>query len=87
VNAVELAQHAGITYRQLDSWTRAGYLHPVNLNAGSGRHRDYSYSDVAIAVRMGRLVNAGMTVQAAYAVAQGEPAAVRSLREALEACA
>jgi len=28
-----------------------------------------------------------MTVQAAYAVAQGEPAAVRSLREALEACA
>lgn len=84
MNAMELAEHAGVTYRQLDHWTRLGYLHPSNPNCGTGRHREYPPSEVRLACRLGRLVYAGVSLAIAYEVAQGEPKAVESLRQALE---
>lgn len=34
MNAVQLAAHAGITYRQVDQWSNAGLLQPRNQGAG-----------------------------------------------------
>lgn len=87
MNAVELAAHAGVSYRRIDHWTRLGYLHPINPNCGTGHERYYPPGETTLAVRMARLVNAGLALTVAHAVAQGDPSAVDPLRKALEECA
>lgn len=40
----------GVTYRQLDHWTRAGYLHPTNGETpGSGKPRDWPADELRVA--------------------------------------
>jgi DNA-binding transcriptional MerR regulator len=65
----------GITYRQLDHWIRRGHLHPDNATAGSGIAREWSNDELAVAVRMARLVKAGLSPEhAARAAREGDEA-------------
>lgn len=56
----------GITYRQLDYWARTGLLHPSITEAkGSGSQRVYSYTDLVQLKVIKRLLDAGVSLQAA----------------------
>ena len=56
----------GITYRQLDYWARTGLLHPsISEARGSGSQRVYSYSDLLQLKVIKRLLDAGVSLQAA----------------------
>jgi DNA-binding transcriptional MerR regulator len=56
----------GITYRQLDYWARTGLLHPsISQARGSGSQRRYSYSDLVQLKVIKRLLDAGVSLQAA----------------------
>jgi DNA-binding transcriptional MerR regulator len=56
----------GITYRQLDYWARTGLLHPSITEArGSGSQRLYSYSDLLQLKVIKRLLDSGVSLQAA----------------------
>lgn len=81
MNTLELAAHAGITYRQIDHWVRAGYLLPANPQPGSGIPRDFLPAEVAVTVRMAHLVAAGLYLPVAHQIARGDrPAATKLLR-------
>jgi DNA-binding transcriptional MerR regulator len=56
----------GITYRQLDYWARTGLLHPSITQArGSGSQRVYSYADLLQLKVIKRLLDSGVSLQAA----------------------
>ena len=56
----------GITYRQLDYWARTGLLHPSITQAkGSGSQRVYSYTDLVQLKVIKRLLDSGVSLQAA----------------------
>lgn len=60
----------GITYRSLDYWCRAGLLSPdLTTRHGSGRYRTFTLDDVAVIDAAASLVDAGLTVRAAFAAA------------------
>ena len=71
-----LEAELGITYRQLDYWTRNGLLRPerrpnaAGAYAGSGVWRRWPEAEVEIARRMGVLTRAGVTVALAAAFAR-----------------
>lgn len=59
--APEVCRLAGITYRQLDYWARAGILKPsIRDSAGSGTKRLYSSADIKKARATGRLLHLGI---------------------------
>jgi DNA-binding transcriptional MerR regulator len=56
----------GITYRQLDYWARTDLLHPsISKAKGSGSQRRYSYSDLVQLKVVKRLLDSGVSLQAA----------------------
>ena len=65
----DLAQRAGITYRQLDYWCRTGYLHPLDPTPGSGRLRAFPVAELALATVVRRLLDAGLQPRQAFALA------------------
>lgn len=65
-----LADGVELTYRQLDYWTRVGYLHPDGAGEGSGSRRRWSDAERAVAAMMARLVAAGLVPDAAHKVAR-----------------
>lgn len=70
IGAHELTLQAGITYRQLDFWTRCGYLATLTDNTpGSGRPRVYSLDQVDLAREMARLTVVGLRAGVAHDVA------------------
>jgi DNA-binding transcriptional MerR regulator len=61
----------GMTYRQLDYWTRIGLLFPENgPTPGSGHGRQWSEAELWIARRMGELRLEGYELPAAARVAR-----------------
>jgi hypothetical protein len=67
LNGPELAQRAGITYRQVDYWTRAGYLHSIGPPMpGTGYQRAYLEAEIPVARLMRDLLDSGLTVTAAH---------------------
>lgn len=55
---------AGITYRQLDYWTRTELIVPsIRPAAGSGTQRLYSFRDILILRVVKRLLDAGVSLQ------------------------
>jgi len=60
VAAMDIVEHTGITYRQLDHWTSSGYLNADNNRPGNGHHRRYPDTEHRIADLMARLVTIGM---------------------------
>jgi hypothetical protein len=62
---------SGITYRQLDYWTRTGLLHAIGQDCpGTGRNRSYSEAEMRIARAGRRLLVAGFEVGMALAYAR-----------------
>lgn len=68
--SVEVAAEAGITYRQLDYWTRNGWLHADVDRPGSGITRDWPLPEIAIARLMGRMTRAGLIPEVAAQAAR-----------------
>jgi len=66
---VRLDEEIGVTYRQLDWWTRQGYLH-AREETGSGYSRSYTESEKNVARLMGRLVRVGFSAGFAGKVAR-----------------
>lgn len=67
----EAAKAAGVTYRQLDYWTRRGYLAArPRRGIGSGYNREYLPSEIRIAAWMGMLTASGMVPSGAAEVAR-----------------
>ena len=58
-NSPLAAEAAGITYKQLDHWTRLGHLRPER-DWGTGYARIWTDAEVEVARRMGRLTAAGL---------------------------
>jgi hypothetical protein len=71
MNAAEVCELAGITYRQLNSWTHAGHLTATPLRDGSGTGSLWDYDDqaVTLACRIGQLLRVGFTTAAAVRLA------------------
>lgn len=65
----------GITYRQLDYWTRAGYLRTTTPRRGSGYALRWPTTEIPVAAAMHRLTAAGLAPAAAARVARGHPLA------------
>lgn len=67
VSGPTLAATAGITYRQLDYWTRHHWITPnPQPHTGSGYHRTYPHTQVELAHLMRLLIDDGLTPQAAH---------------------
>jgi hypothetical protein len=60
----------GISYRQLDYWTRIGLLVPDDPTPGSGIARSWPDSEVIVALLIRRLLDAGLELRAAARVAR-----------------
>ena len=60
------------SYRQRAYWVRRGLLRPVEPRPGSGNTRQWSEEERQTAQIMARLVDAGLTPQAASKVAHGQ---------------
>ena len=59
-----MAQIAGITYRQLDYWTRTGLVTAsITPAAGSGTRRLYSFRDILIIKIIASLLDAGLSLK------------------------
>ena len=62
--APEAKRIAGITYRQLDYWTRTGLVTPSVKDAhGSGSQRLYSFRDLATLRVIKKLLDMGVSLQ------------------------
>lgn len=73
VSGTEAAHLAGITYRRLHHWKVIGYLHPITEaddGSGSGYTDWYSMSDVADAIRVRILTDAGLNLNRAWKAAR-----------------
>jgi hypothetical protein len=58
IRSVELIRMAGISYRQLDYWSRRGFIE--TKHPGYGRHRQWDPAEVERTVMLARLVHAGL---------------------------
>jgi len=72
VTGPAVAKRSGITYRQLDYWTRKGWLRASRGTAmpGSGHQRAYTEHEAQVATRMGRLVHDGVSPERAAHLAR-----------------
>lgn len=73
IKAPALILRAGITYRQLDYWTRRGYivaLPPVGGQQKSGVPRIWTDREASVCVLLARLVRAGIEADRAAIVAR-----------------
>lgn len=71
VTSPALCQQSGITYRQLDYWTRCGHLHPHgDATPGNGIPRRYPAVEVDVASLAKRLIDAGFNPVPALALAR-----------------
>lgn len=50
LNSIELCEITGLSYRQVDYWTRRGVLNPAHEIMGSGTHRRWSDLETRVAV-------------------------------------
>lgn len=69
MNAPAVCAAAGITYRQLDYWTKRGLIPLPDQHPGSGSARSYPPDAVRVAVIMAALIRAGFTLKAAHRIA------------------
>lgn len=70
VSSVDLVREAGITYRQLDYWTRVGLLTPTgDITPGTGYSRRYEPDQIPLAIATRQLIAAGLNLRAAHEAA------------------
>lgn len=69
----EIVARTGLTFRQVDYWTRQGYLRTVDSQVdGTGRPREFQSTELQIALRMRDLVECGFSPSAAHRLARGD---------------
>jgi DNA-binding transcriptional MerR regulator len=60
----DVCRIVGISYRQLDYWTRTGLVRPSDWDArGSGTQRLYSFQDLALLRIIKKLLDPGVSLQ------------------------
>lgn len=65
-SALQVAEIVGITYRQLDYWTRCEYVTPtITMATGSGSRRKFSFADMLGIYALARLVAEGVKQEVA----------------------
>jgi DNA-binding transcriptional MerR regulator len=57
---MEVVAAAHVTYRQLDYWTRRGYVRPIEPTPGSGFPRQWTDEEAAVVERIAGLVASGV---------------------------
>lgn len=62
----------GATKRQVDYWTRSGYLVADEVEPGAGHRRRWEDEEVGVCRLLVRLTNAGLAPDVAVAVARGD---------------
>jgi hypothetical protein len=67
---MRLDRKIGVSYRQLDWWTRKGYINEMPEKPGSGYARRYTPEEEAVAILMGQLVACGFKPSAAAELAR-----------------
>lgn len=87
-NSNQVMSWAGITRRQLDNWITQGFVTPVHTSGQGfgGLVYDWTTKEAEVAVRMGRLVRAGVAPRVAARVARGDRAVCGALMAALRGC-
>jgi len=66
ITVADMQRETGLTYRQLDHWTRRGWLTPDNAHAGTGTSRLWNRSDLLVGRLMAHLGAAGFAPDIAY---------------------
>jgi MerR HTH family regulatory protein len=66
----DIAPNINATYRQLDTWIRAGLIHPAGGVVGTGNFRYFTPDEVNVLATMADLVSAGLTPLAAAGLAR-----------------
>jgi hypothetical protein len=74
----DLIDDGRLTYRQLDHWTKRGWLRAEQPGQGSGYHRTWSREERAVAMLMLRFTDAGLRHQAAHDAARAVLASLRN---------
>jgi DNA-binding transcriptional MerR regulator len=69
-SSMQVAEQAGVTYRQLDHWVSRGWLHPESVGTGTGHERHWPPREVRQAQDMGRLVQFGIPPELAHRIAR-----------------
>lgn len=64
----QVMELSGATYRQLDHWTRKGWVKPTGQ--GTGNDRDWSWQEKHVAKLMIRLINGGFQPATAADIAR-----------------
>lgn len=82
VGSTELMRAAGMTYRQLDYWTRRGVLFADHPTPGSGAQRVYPADEVPVACALVRLMAAGLPLDMAAELAR-RPIPAEGARDAV----
>ena len=74
IRSPEACRLTGATYRELDYWTKCGYVSPsaTDSNPGSGNRRLWAPEDVRRVRLMVRAVRSGLAPAVAAQVADGE---------------
>lgn len=67
---VDLMRSYGLTYRQIDWWTRQSYLKADARCPGMGNPRSWAKSEHRVAKIMIALVNCGFKVETAHHIAR-----------------
>lgn len=71
IGSLDACGKAGISYRQLDHWTRCGLIHPIGeALPGTGYERRYSDAEVEVARVAKQLIDAGWRPDAALRLAR-----------------
>jgi MerR HTH family regulatory protein len=66
----DIQETVNITYRQLDTWIRAGLIHPAGGVVGTGNFRYFTPDEVNVLATMADLVSAGLMPAAAAGLAR-----------------
>lgn len=87
MNGPEAARVAQVSYRQLDTWVRKGWVPGMDRQgAGTGQPRPFSDEQVKFLRRMGNLVKAGMYPEKAHKIAEGNEDTILRLVLAMQPC-
>jgi hypothetical protein len=66
----EALAFTGLTYRQLDHWTRTGLIHAAAEPGGSGKPRQWPFDEMDVARLAAHLIAAGFNTSAAIYIAR-----------------
>lgn len=70
LSSEDAVTEAGVTYRQLDYWTRCGYVRAEQEEAGPGFPRGWSRGEVEVLALLARLVRCGFSPARASVIAR-----------------